>query len=265
MSKSGRTILKVFLFLLPFAFLCAVANAAEEEPKIPEHFFNPSENINPDPAYVPGDYPLPDISQALSQFEAGTKRLLTEIKVGKGNKLFRTKKEGEVSITVIKNKTAPVLAYFRDFEGYILFRQDKFSEAKLIISINSWDSAVPGRDNRVRAILFQSMNVDKAMATLHLTHIAGESINFDQLKKKGLYKIETSGVLILGGVVRPVRPTIEIEWVNNAWKVKSAEPLQILISDFKLDGNLPALMKECNHKSVGNNVSIEWELEFEKE
>jgi len=100
---------------------------------------------------------------------------------------------------------------------------------------------------------------------LHLTHIDVEWADFEKLKENGPHKVEAAGVLIIGYVLKPVRPLMEVEWDGKGWKIKSAEPLQILISDFKLDGNLPALMKECNHKSIGNNVSIEWALEFKKE
>lgn len=260
MNKPARNVLTL---LVSIAFFCTASYAATES-KTPEHFFNPPENINPDPAYVPGDYVLPDMAQALAQFKAAQKQL-AEIKASKGDRLFRTKKEdGEVSVTVIKNEKAPVLAYFRDFDGYILFREEKFSEAKLIISVNSWDSAVPGRDNRVRAIFFESMNSKKALATLHLTRIGDGTMDFEKLKKDGPHKIEAGGVLILGGILRPVRPMLEIQWDGKGWNVKSAEPLHVLISDFKLDGNLLALMKQCNHKSIGNSISIEWNLKFGK-
>ena len=230
----------------------------------PEQFLNPPENINPDPNYVPGDYALPDLSGALSFFATARKRL-DEMEIQKGDKLFRLKRAGEIRVTVTKNQTIPVLAYFHEFDGYILFRQGVFSETKLIISLNSWDTAVPGRDNRVRALLFESMLPEKAIATLHLTHIGSDLIELDKLKDQSPLTVEVSGVLAIGGIVKPVRPMIEIDWGHGKWKVKQAKPLEILISDFGFGEKALTLMKACNHKSISNKISIEWELEFQKE
>ena len=230
----------------------------------PEHFINPPENINPDPNYVPGDYALPDLTQALSFF-ATARRRLDAMEIQKGDKLFRLKKTGEIRVTVTKNQTIPVLAYFHDFDGYILFRQGVFSETKLIISLNSWDTAVPGRDNRVRALLFESMLPEKAIATLHLTHIGSDLIELDKLQDQSPLTVEVSGVLAIGGIVKPVRAMIEIDWGHGKWKVKQAKPLEILISDFGFGEKALTLMEACNHKSIANKISIEWELEFKKE
>ncbi|MEQ8980613.1 MAG: hypothetical protein RL846_21915, partial [Deltaproteobacteria bacterium] len=45
----------------PVAEKKAEAKPAEaKKAEAPEHYFNKKENLDPDPAYVPGDYPAPD-------------------------------------------------------------------------------------------------------------------------------------------------------------------------------------------------------------
>lgn len=249
------------LFLPTFVFL---PSAHAQTADAPERFVNPPENIDPDPNHIPGDYALPDLTQALSFFGTARRRL-DEMEVKKEDKLFRVKKAGEIRVTVTKNQTVPVLAYFREFDGYILFRDGVLSETKLIISLNSWDTAVPGRDNRVRALLFESMLPEKAIAILHLTHIGSGSIELDKLEDQSPLTVEVGGVLVIGGIVKPVQALIEVDWGRGKWKVKQAKPLEILISDFGFGEKAMALMKACNHKSIENKISIEWELEFKKE
>lgn len=261
-KRFNRLVAPIFglLFLPTLVFL---PSTYAQTGDVPERFVNPPENIDPDPNYIPGDYALPDVTQALSFFRTACRRL-DEMEIKKEDKLFRVKKAGEIRVTVTKNQSVPVLAYFREFDGYILFRNGVFSETKLIISLNSWDTAVPGRDNRVRALLFESMLAEKAVATLHLTHIGSDSIELDKLKDQSPLTVQVSGVLAVGGIVKPVRAVIEIDWGRGKWKVKQAEPLEILISDFDLGEKALALMKACNHKSIENKVLVEWELEFKK-
>lgn len=255
----------IFIFgLLLLATFVFLPNTHAQTGDAPERFVNPPENMDPDPNYIPGDYALPDLTQAQSFFRTSRIRL-DEMEIKKEDKLFRVKQAGEIRVTVTKNQTVPVLAYFREFDGYILFRNGVFSETKLIIYLNSWDTAVPGRDNRVRAILFESMLAEKAIAALHLTHIGSDLIELDKLKDQSPLTVQVSGVLAIGGVVKPVRPVIEIDWGRGKWKVKNAEPLEVLISDFDLGEKAMTLMKACNHKSIENKVLIEWELEFKKE
>ena len=74
--------------------------------------------------------------------------------------------------------------------------------------------------------------------------------------------VRAEGTLTIGGVTRPVSPLLNVTWKGDHWTVEQKEPLHVLISDYLLEGSLPALMLACNHKSVGNRVSLEWEIQF---
>lgn len=241
-------------------FLLAAFPARAESP---DHFINPPENINPDPAYVPGDYVLPDMTEALRSYELQSDALLAEDVLKDMGKVFIAEPGGELRMTVMKNETTPVLGYFRDYNGYISFQDDEFAAAQLLISVNSWDTGIPGRDGRIRAIFFEAMDPKNAIAQLVITRIvSGGPVKLKELKNGGKHDIRASGMLTFGGATVSVLPHLTIQWKDKRWQIAQAEPLEIFISALDLESNVAPLMKECNHQSVGNRVSIEWEISF---
>lgn len=250
---------------LVLGFVTALVLAAQPiaaQPKAttaPEHFRNP--NFNPDPDFVPpADYPAPDAEAAQAQFDTRVEEMEPE-----GDAFYVTNEEGdEITWTAIKNETATVLGYFRVFDGYVSFQNNKFVKAELLIDINSLDSGVPGRDNRIKSIFFQSMKPEMGTASLVLDKAEGDP-TMASFQDGEPHPVTMSGNLTLGKTTVPVTAKLEIKWETEEeiWSLQTTEPLQLRVTDLKLDGAMPELMKECNHKSMGNLVKITCKLRFE--
>lgn len=227
----------------------------------PEHYINKSRDFNSDPDFIPGDYPAPDTLLALDHYEEMVDSLDPE-----GNVLDVMREEGdEITWTAIKNKTKTVLGYFRTFDGYISFKEGKFSKAELLISVNSLDSAIPGRDNRIKSIFFQSMMPQMASGILVLDKVEMGPPFISAIQNGASHKIKLGGYFTLGAKTLPVSVMLEVMWDSNeeVLSVQTVEPLEIFVSDLNLQNRMPELMRECNHKSMGNLVKIACKLRFE--
>ena len=249
--------------LLPILFACgffAGALCAAEAPTPPEHFYNPPENLNPDPAYLPGGFPMPDQTAALADYQAQKDKLMLQ-PLQPGDELFGVGEDvSELKMTAIKNETTPVLAYFRRFGGYLLFRGGAFSGAGLLVSLNAFDSGVPGRDGRVMTIFFRSFDPRFSSARIRLDELVEGPAALKELADGKAHEVGAKGTLTLNGVTKPIQPAIRVQWSENQWTVSSVSPLEILLSDFDLDDQAPALMKACNHKAIGNRIALEWNV-----
>lgn len=227
----------------------------------PEHYVNKSKSFNSDPDYVPGDYPAPDTKASDENYTVMVDNLDPE-----GDILDVMREEGdEITYTAIKNKTASVLGYFRTYDGYISFKEGKFNKAELLINVNSTDSGIPGRDNRIISLFFQSMKPELGTAVLILDKITDGNPYIAAVQNGAVHQIKTSGLFTFGAVTLSINAMLQVQWdpEKEILSVQTAEPVEILISDLKLDGNVPALMEECNHKSLGNLIKISCKLRFE--
>lgn len=252
---------RIFIFTLiaSLGFCLPTAQAGKRD-KTPDHYTN--SHTNPDPDFAPGPYPAPDTKAALEHYDTMVDALDPD-----GDLILDVQKEegNEISWKAIKNKTASVLGYFRTYDGYISFNNGKFSKAELLISVNSVDSAVPGRDDRIRTIFFKSMQSEMSTAILVLDRILDGPPYLSAIQNGATHEIIVDGFFTLGTETLPVRVQLQVMWNNDkeVLIIKTLKPLQLLVSDLSLEKGLPELMKECNHKSVGNLVEIGCQLSFE--
>ena len=104
--------------------------------QVPDHYFNDPKLINPDPNYTPGDYPLQDINDAKTFYQIAKEELITSGDALKGNLAFSLGL-GEITYSSIKNETANVLGYFRNYSAVL--QKDGKELKKLTISIVSFE------------------------------------------------------------------------------------------------------------------------------
>ena len=237
---------------------CAVS-AQSAANTAPEHYENP--NVNPDPNFAPGDYPKPDVEAATAEFDKQVEALAPQ-----GDVYYvSNEEEDEITWTAVKNETASVMGFFRAFDGYVSLQNAQFAKAELLIDVNSLDSAVPARDNRLKTIFFQSMKPELGTARLVLDKAVEGNAAFSALEDGAPHPLTLGGNFTLGASTVPVQAKLEVKWdkTDEIFYVRTLEPLTLFISDLKLDGNMPELMKECNHKSVGNAIKITCKLRFE--
>lgn len=228
-------------------FIIGVLTVRTSFAQIPEHFYNDPQNINSDPDYTPGDYPLSDINDAKTYYQMKKEELASSIDATASDLAF-TVGLGEITYTSIKNESNEVLGYFRNYFGKAKVNGGAVKSITLVVDINSMDTAVPGRNNRILELFFQSMKPQLGTAI----------INFDNIDAQG----NASGTIWLNEVKRDIQAQLKIVKKNDTWVVESQQPLNLLISDFDFGNRVFDLIKECNHKALGNNVKIKVELYF---
>lgn len=254
MHKMKRVLL-LCSFILSFAVLPAHAQN-------PEHFYNAPENLNPDPNYVPGDFPLADVSQAKAVYQTKREALVKKLEAQKTNTVS-TQDAGEIIFTSYKNETVAVLGYLR--ESFGVAEVDAAGDplrVDMVLDINSLDTAVPGRNNRLLNIFFESMNPD--YGTIEIVFDRFMTVVAEDIEGKPK-AVTALGTLKMNGVEQEVSAELNITRTGDAWLVKSREPVVLLISDFNFGNRVYDLMKACNHKTLGNKVEVNVELNFKKE
>ncbi len=223
----------------------------------PEHFYNAPENINPDPNYVPGDFPLADVAQAKAVYQ--TKKEALAKKTG----MVSTQGAGEIVFTSYKNETVTVLGYLREYFG--VAEVDAAGDPlrmDMVLDLNSLDTAIPGRNNRILNIFFESMNPD--YGTLEIVFDRFMTVIVEDVEGKPK-AVTALGTLKMNGVEQEITAELNITRTGDAWLVKSREPVVLYIADFNFGNRVYDLMKACNHKALGNKVEVNVELNFKKE
>lgn len=240
--------------LVAAAFLLVGAGEA------PEHYKNDPKNINPDPNYVPGPYAMPDQFAARTEFEAKRAELNKLDELGNPRRLVTV--GGEVSFVATKNESARVQGYFRNFSGAVVFGPKAIEKMDLLIDINSLDTAVPGRNYRILNIFFDAAapELGTARAQFDKFDLHGKSLK--DLEKGKAKQLTATGTLQLNGKTVPISAELKVEKKGSSYLVETEKPLILKLSDFEYGNKAMELMKECNHKALGNGVEVAVKLAF---
>ena len=249
-----RNYLVVVGFVL--AMITGVLNISAAEP---EHFYNPPENLNPDPSYTPGDYALPELHAARVIFQNVKEELTKQESLLDSNRLF-TLNAGEITFTAVKNEKAEVLGYFRNFFGALTLAGGEPVRMDLVIDVNSLDTAVPGRNNRILDIFFQSAKPELGTARIVFDVFELGGLSFAALQDGSEHAISASGKIVLNQSEQPIRAALTVQKTGAVWSVTTAQPLDLSIADFNFGQRVYDLMKACNHKALGNTVKIKTQL-----
>ena len=251
-----KSLRALFFLLLTFAFIAPLHAEA------PAHFKNPPENLNPDPAYVPGDYALAEMSASRTVYHAKKTELAGDLESGYSG-VLTTLAAGEISFVSTKNETASVPGSFHDFFGVAKFNADgSFQDLRLLIDINSLDTGVPGRNNRLLNILFESMKPDFGTAEIHFDKLDSSGKKLSDAADGESIESQASGTITLHGTTREITAALFLKKQGTLWIVETREPVKLLISDFGFEERVYELMKACNHKSIGNSVGVNVKLYF---
>ncbi|HTL46617.1 MAG TPA: YceI family protein [Verrucomicrobiae bacterium] len=254
--------MKPMTLILSLFFLCpSLALAQAQVPTTAaDHFHNAPENLNTDPAFVPGEFPLGDIYAAHTAYYA-KKAELSQAVAADSASYAVTLGTGEVSFTVAKNETASVLGYFREYLGALKLGPNGPERLDMVLDVNSLDTGVPGRNNRILSLFFQSMKPDLGLVTIAFDHFELGGA-FADWKAGETREVTASGMITLNGVQKPLAAKLSVTRSGQGWSVTSAEPVTLLISDFNFADRVYELMKSCNHKAIGNAVAVKVNLEL---
>jgi len=229
--------------------------------EIPEHFYNPPENINPDPDYVPGDYALASTYQAETLYYA-KKNEMAAPRIENSADYLSSLGLGEVTFESSKNESASVLGYFREYFAIAKLGDYGPTEVTMVINMNSLDTAVPGRNHRILDIFFQSLKPKLGFAVVKFDRLEYDENEFAEMEEGERYPVKAKGTLTLNGVTKEISAVLNVYGKNYMWGVETAEPITLLLSDFNFGNRIYDLMKECNHQSIGNRVDVKVELYF---
>ena len=232
-----------------------------ETQEILEHYYNDPANIHPDPDYTPGDFPLGDVYEAKTIYFL-KKGELAESLIEGGEGAVSTLGLGEITFSSVKNESAEVLGYFRDYLAVASIGKKGPERLELLIDINSLDTAVPGRNNRILNLFFHSMKGELGHAVVVFDQFEWGKSSFRSWKEGKTYSIRASGSIMLNGVNRGISATLDVTPKNRGWVVETQEPIALLISDFQFGNRVYDLMKSCSHKSVGDAVGVRVQLYF---
>ena len=238
----------------------AVVLPAETQ-EVPEHYYNDPANIHPDPDYTPGDFLLGDVYAAKTIYFL-KKGVLAESLIEGGEGAVSTLGLGEITFSSVKNESAEVLGYFRDYLAVVSMGKKGPDRLEMLIDINSLDTAVPGRNNRILKLFFHSIKGELGHAVVVFDQFDYGKSSFKSWREGKTNSIRASGSIMLNGVAREISATLDVTPKNRGWVVETREPIALLISDFQFGNRVYDLMKSCNHKSIGNTVGVRVQLYF---
>jgi len=248
--------IRLGLFVVLSFMAVGVQHTRAEEP---ENFYNAPENMNADPNYVPGPYALPEVHAAKTVYQAKSDELARAHSLLDANTRV-TLNAGQVTFSALKNETAEVLGYFRGFFGVLTLAGGAPSRMDMVIDINSLDTAVPGRNNRILDLFFQSTKPELGTAAVYFDKFDLGGKVLSEMEDGTEYAISASGKLTLNQVEKEVEARLGVTKSGSGWVVKTLEPLDVFISDFALTERVPAFLMACNHKALGNRVKVNVEL-----
>lgn len=168
----------------------------------------------------------------------------------------------QMIVTVTKDENVPVKATFNLMNGSVDFSGSD-PAVKLAIDVTSWNSNLLERDDRVRKLFFRSDEPGFGMMAATVASVDPAVVS--KLRAEGKASgVPVTGSLSFNGKMRPVPVKLNMGFNDkNRLAVLTAEPAVIKISEWGFSENLKALMQACGHKSVADEVKVEFVLEFE--
>ena len=168
--------------------------------------------------------------------------------------------KSKITLAIIKDRDtkSPVVATVMLRDGAVALGP---GTARLTIDLDTFDSGIPLRNERVRGIVFETSGVGWDTAELTVAKIPDDALASIRDKKMARAKLDAT-LKIHGKTVKLVLP-VEASYANGGelW-VKTSEPLSVKTSDFDLIPNVKRLSQICMHDSIDDAVSVEVSLEF---
>ena len=166
----------------------------------------------------------------------------------------------KITLAIIKDRDAksPVIATLLLRDGAVRLGP---GTARLTLDLDTFDSGIPLRNERVRGIVFETSGVGWDTAELTVEKIPDDALA--ALREKKLFRTKLDATLKLHGHTAKLVLPVEASFASGGelW-VKTSEPLVLKTSDFDLIANVKRLSQICMHDSVDDAVSVEVSLTF---
>lgn len=169
--------------------------------------------------------------------------------------------KSKVTMKMIKDRdtTSPVVANVALRDGAVTLEGSP--SARLTIDLDTFDSMIPLRNERVRLVFFESSGVGWDVIELAVPKIP-ESVLADLKAKKSVSGAKLDGRVKLHGKEATVPLVVDATWAGERLVVKSTAAIAVKISDFGLNDNLRRLSALCMHDSIDDVVNVEATVEF---
>ena len=171
--------------------------------------------------------------------------------------------KSQLSLSVIKDRdtTSPVVATLRLRDGAVSLDGTPPS-ARLSVDLDSFDSSIPLRNERVRGIFFETSALGWETAELTVPSIPADVVQTLRQRKIASH-VTLDAKLQVHGQSEPLTLLVDAGYADDGrlW-VKTASPAQVKISGVGLAGNLRRLSSICMHDSIDDIVNITASFEF---
>ena len=168
-----------------------------------------------------------------------------------------------LSIGVVKDRdtSAPVVATLLLRDGGVTLGGAP-ATARLSVDLDSYDSAIPLRNERVRGVFFETSAVGWETAEFAIPLVPPQMIQALREKRVASH-VMLDGDLRIHGQTVPMQLVVDAGYSSDSrlW-VKTATPAHVKISDFHLTDNLHRLSALCMHDSIDDTVEVTAALEF---
>jgi polyisoprenoid-binding protein YceI len=166
-----------------------------------------------------------------------------------------------IYLTIVKDSNIPVKASVNVKGGRIDLTDPAKPVGDVTLDLNSFDSGLPLRNDRVKEYFFRTeKNGDTA--TFKLTMIPADAIATLRAQKHA-DSVVISGDFTLNGVTVPLSVAVNLTFTElGTLSVKSVTPAKVSISKLGLNENLTALTTICQHKSVDDDVNVDFDFAF---
>lgn len=176
----------------------------------------------------------------------------------------------QMTVRMVKDDSVPVAATFNLKEGELKLSESGAVStsvtpiaARVAVDVASFNSGLLLRDDRVRSIFFETQKAENTVMTVAIHAVSSDTISV--LRSKGAVNgVPVTGSVSYFGKTLPLVATIDLSiTAEDRLRATSASPVIVKISELGLNPNLAKLMMECGHKSVADEVRVEFALEFE--
>lgn len=166
-----------------------------------------------------------------------------------------------VIVTVIKDSSVPVKGSLI-FKAGTLDLKGTHPTAQATVDMNSFDSGLPLRNDRVTEYFFRTKNAGMDEAIFSLSSLP-EGFMTTLREKKSVADFSLTGELTFNGQTQSLTGTFSASFdEQGTLALKSTKPLTIGIAAWGLTENLKALNVICQHANVDDAVSVAVDLHF---
>lgn len=169
--------------------------------------------------------------------------------------------KSRLSLSMVKDKDQdnPVTATMRMRDGAVSIGA---GTARLTVDLDSFESNIHVRNERVRGIFFETDAGPWDSAEVTIPKIP-EDVLAAVRDKKRVSRAKLDGSVKLHGATAKLAMVIDAGFEDNgALWIKTSQPVEVKVSDFALGENLKKLSAACKHDSIDDVVRIDVALEL---